>query len=89
MMNDCRMSADRNCSIPQPSHTFAYILNIFACDSHNNIIGIGQLLLFGAVLADESESLIGKQAVSGIDLPIVDTGDTFRTKIFLLKVSAS
>lgn len=60
MVDNSSMTANRGSILTKLCHTFANIFDIFTCNSHNDIICIGHLLLFSAIFTNKSECRISK-----------------------------
>lgn len=89
MMDDCCVSADSNFIRSQPCNTLADILNILACNCHDNIIHYSFLLLFGCYLTNKLNCLICMHTVSCVNLSVMDTRYAIFTEVFFLETAAS
>ena len=88
-MNNRRMSTDCHRLVTQPRKAFTNIFNVFACNCHDNIIGLCHLLLFRTFFTYKGKCLIREQAIFCINLTVMDTRHPFCKKIFFLKVSST
>ena len=89
VMNNRRMSTDCHRLITQPCKAFTNIFNVFACNCHDNIIGLCHLLLFCTFFTYKGKCLIREQAIFCINLAVMDARHALCKKIFLLKVSST
>ena len=88
-MNNRRMSTDCHRLVTQPRKAFTNIFNVFACNCHDNIIGLCHLLLFRTFFTYKGKCLIREQTIFCINLAVMDARHTLCKKIFLLKVSST
>ena len=83
------MSANSHRLITQPCKAFTNIFNVFACNCHDNVIGLCHLLLFRTFFTYKGKCLIREQAIFCINLAVMDAWHTLCKKILLLKVSST
>ena len=89
VMDNRRVSANGRRLITQPCKAFTNIFNVFACNCHDNIIGLCHLLLFCTFFTYKGKCLIREQAIFCINLAVMDARYALCKKIFLLKVSST
>ena len=89
MVDNCRMPAYSDLLTSEPSHTFTNIIHILASNSHNNIAGFSKFLLLSNFFANIGQRFLSEKPIVHIDLPIVNTGNSVFSIVFLLKAPAS
>ena len=89
VMDNRRVSANSHRLITQPCKAFTNIFNVFACNCHDNVIGLCHLLLFRTFFTYKGKCLICEQAIFCINLAVMDARHALCKKIFLLKVSST
>ena len=89
VMDNRRVSANSHRLITQPCKAFTNIFNVFACNCHDNVIGLCHLLLFRTFFTYKGKCLIREQAIFCINLAVMDARHALCKKILLLKVSST
>ena len=89
VMDNRRVSANGHRLVTQPCKTFTNIFNVFACNCHDNIIGLRHLLFYRTFFAYKGKCFVCKQTIFCINLAVMDARHALCKKIFLLKVSST
>ena len=78
-----------NFTITKPCNALAHILNVFACDSHNNIAWFSLFLLCCLFVTNMADWFRYKQIKFCVNLSVMNTGKPVLPIIFFLKVPSA